>query len=124
MLDIATNRHLNAYYLFYKSTNGHLNAILFNNSSYLCTRYKEQSLPPIFFLSIVKLKIEKSGRQDIIIIGISSLIIVHYKRHIFPFFVIRFFFLRVGPLPALPFSAIQKNPMFSRDDLRSGVGIE
>ena len=112
------------YYLFCKSTNGHLNAILFNRPAYLYTRNKEQSPPPFFCLSIVKLKLDKYGSQDIIIIGIASLTIVHNRKAHIPFFESSgiLFFFRMGPLPALPFSTVHTNPIFSRSDLRSGTG--
>ena len=45
-------------------------------------------------LSIVKWNLEKSGSQDIIIIGVPSPTIVHRKAHIF--FVIRYFVFVVG----------------------------
>ena len=73
---------------------------------------------------IVKWNIKKSGSQYIIIIGITSLNIVRdRKAHISIFDSSGIlFFLQMGPLPALPFSTVQTNLMFSRADLRTGVG--
>ena len=102
------------YYLFCQSTNGHLNAILFNSSAYLCTKYREKSPPPFFCLSIVNWKLEKYGSQDIIIIGIDSLNIMQYRKAHITLFVSSgiLFFLRMGALPALLFSNVHTNPIF------------
>ena len=80
--------------------------------------------PQLFCLSVVKWKLDKYGSQDIIIIGIASLNIVQDRKAHIPFFYSSsiLFFLQMGPLPALPFSTVQTNPMFSRADLRSGIG--
>ena len=76
-----------------------------------------------FSLSVVKWNLEKSGIQDIIIIGIYSLTIVRNRKAHIPFFSHPGFFpLWMVHLTALPFSIVQENPMFSRDDLRSGFG--
>ena len=74
------------------------------------TGTKNNLHPQYFCLSIVKWKLEKSVRQDIIIIGIVSLTIVHDRKAHIPFFdsSSTFLLLRMGPLPALPFSTVQK----------------
>ena len=74
------------YYLYCKYTNGHLNAILFNRSAYLCNGYKQKSPPLFFCLSIAKWKHEKYGSHDIIVIEIASLTIVHDRKAHIPFF--------------------------------------
>ena len=74
------------YYLYCKSTNGHLNAILFHRSAYLCNRYKEKSPPLFFCLSIAKWKHEKYGSHGIIVIEIASLTIVHDRKAHIPLF--------------------------------------
>ena len=76
-----------SYYLFCNFRNGNLNAILFNRLEYLCTRYKEKSQPPISPPFCHKVKAWESGRQDIVIIGISLLTIVYNRKaHLLLFF--------------------------------------
>ena len=78
--------------------------------------YQEQRkifIPKFFCLSVLKEKLEKSWIYDIMILGITSLTIANNRKAHIPFFESSsIFFLCMGPLPTLPFSIIQTNPIF------------
>ena len=82
---------------------------------------QKQSPPPIICLFIVKWKLEKSGIQDIIIIVIASLTMMHNKKAYIPFFRHLVFFSCVWSLYLnSPFQLFRKIQCFQRDNLRSG----